>query len=63
MSVNGRGTKPLQLAADGKGGESLEGSYFVSTYPPFSTWREDDVGAVDEVLRSPEPTPSAMKSA
>lgn len=42
------------------GDEPLEGSYFVSTYPPFSTWREDEVAAVHEVLRAPAPRPPPL---
>ena len=32
--------------------EPLEGSYFVSTYPPFSTWRAEHLGRVESVLAS-----------
>jgi oxygen-independent coproporphyrinogen-3 oxidase len=34
-------------------GEPLEGNYFVSTYPPFSTWSSEDVPEVDRVLATP----------
>ncbi|MEM9941548.1 MAG: coproporphyrinogen-III oxidase family protein [Planctomycetota bacterium] len=29
------------------------GSYFVSNYPPFSTWKRDEVDMVTEILQSP----------
>lgn len=32
--------------------EPLAGSYFVSTYPPFSTWSSDELGALHDVLQS-----------
>lgn len=31
-------------------GEPLEGNYFVSTYPPFSTWSADHIPAVERAL-------------
>jgi oxygen-independent coproporphyrinogen-3 oxidase len=32
------------------------GNYFVSNYPPFSFWKPDQVGALEEVLDRPAPT-------
>jgi oxygen-independent coproporphyrinogen-3 oxidase len=36
--------------------EPLEGNYFVSTYPPFSTWKPQHVGGVHDTLQSPPPS-------
>jgi oxygen-independent coproporphyrinogen III oxidase len=35
--------------------ETKAGNYFVSNYPPFSFWNDDDVPCVDSVLNSPSP--------
>ena len=31
------------------------GNYFVSNYPPFSFWKEDDIPCVESMLNSPTP--------
>ena len=33
--------------------ETKPGNYFVSNYPPFSFWREDEVPMVESMLNSP----------
>lgn len=35
--------------------ETKAGSYFVSNYPPFSFWNDEDVPCLDSVLQSPSP--------
>ncbi|MHC4993299.1 MAG: coproporphyrinogen-III oxidase family protein [Planctomycetota bacterium] len=40
------------LPEDGKD-KTTVGNYFVSNYPPFSFWRPDQVGLLDEVLAGP----------
>ena len=41
--------KPDRETAD----ETKAGNYFVSNYPPFSFWNEDDVPCVESMLNSP----------
>jgi len=36
--------------------EPLEGSYFVSTYPPFSVWNEAEIDACEQALARPPST-------
>ena len=36
-------------------GKTEAGNYFVSNYPPFSFWGEDDLPCVESMLNSPEP--------
>jgi oxygen-independent coproporphyrinogen-3 oxidase len=43
------------LAASSELAEPAFGSYFVSAYPPFSSWSEDQVGCVADVLDDPAP--------
>ena len=43
--------KPDRETAD----ETKAGNYFVSNYPPFSFWNEDDVPCVESMLNSPAP--------
>jgi len=33
--------------------ETKAGNYFVSNYPPFSFWNEEDVPCVSSLLNSP----------
>jgi len=41
----------------GDDSERLDGSYFVSTYPPFSTWKREEIGRYIEALdRDPTDT-------
>ncbi|MCH7883664.1 MAG: coproporphyrinogen III oxidase family protein [Planctomycetes bacterium] len=48
--------RPAPLATD----EPLEGHYFVSTYPPFSTWTADRVADAKRMLnRAPTASPDA----
>jgi len=35
--------------------ETKPGNYFVSNYPPFSFWKEEDVPMVESMLKSPTP--------
>ena len=35
--------------------ETKAGNYFVSNYPPFSFWNDEDVPCLDSVLQSPSP--------
>ena len=35
--------------------ETKPGNYFVSNYPPFSFWKEDEVPCVESMLGSPSP--------
>ena len=35
-------------------------NYFVSNYPPFSFWKEDDVPCVESMLQSPSPGTAPM---
>ena len=35
--------------------DTKAGNYFVSNYPPFSFWGEEDVPCVDSLLNSPTP--------
>ena len=35
--------------------ETKPGNYFVSNYPPFSFWKEDEVPCVESMLGSPFP--------
>ena len=41
--------KPDRETAD----ETKAGNYFVSNYPPFSFWNEDDVPCVESMLNNP----------
>ena len=40
--------------------ETKPGNYFVSNYPPFSFWKEDDVPCVESMLQSPSPGTAPM---
>ncbi len=66
MNVKGRSLKVGELAAGCNGGvpadgrEPLEGSYFISTYPPFSTWSADDTGSVRTLLQAPSSDPQPL---
>ena len=35
--------------------DTKAGNYFISNYPPFSFWNEEDVPCVESLLNSPEP--------
>jgi hypothetical protein len=35
--------------------ETKPGNYFVSNYPPFSFWKEEEVPMVESMLNSPTP--------
>ncbi|SVE43880.1 uncharacterized protein METZ01_LOCUS496734, partial [marine metagenome] len=35
--------------------DTKAGNYFVSNYPPFSFWGEEDAPCVESLLNSPEP--------
>ena len=35
--------------------ETKPGNYFVSNYPPFSFWKEEEVPCVESMLGSPTP--------
>jgi oxygen-independent coproporphyrinogen-3 oxidase len=47
---------PLAGPACGEAAEPVAGNLFVSAYPPFSCWREDQVGQVAQVLNAPAPS-------
>ena len=49
---------PEPATSGRKGTEGDVGSVFVSNYPPFSTWSEDDVADARDALQSP-PQPGA----
>ena len=40
--------------------ETKPGNYFVSNYPPFSFWKEEDVPMVESMLNSPTPVPHRL---
>lgn len=40
--------------------ETKPGNYFVSNYPPFSFWKEEDVPCVESMLQSPSPGTAPM---
>lgn len=51
---SGQGGVPHPGAADGSiAGETPYGNYFVATYPPFSQWTTDAVGAFCDMLDRP----------
>ena len=51
--VNGEPT-PADGCVSGNDSEPLTGNYFISTYPPFSTWTSEAVGAVSQMLHNPK---------
>lgn len=45
------------IPIDGEGGDSTEvGNYFVSNYPPFSFWKQENKDQIHDILNSPAPT-------
>ena len=40
--------------------ETKAGNYFVSNYPPFSFWKQEDIPCLESVLKSPLPGPSPL---
>ena len=60
MNGKGRSLGTGELAADYDGAEPLEGSYFISTYPPFSTWSTGETDSVRMVLQTPPSDPRPL---
>ncbi len=49
--------RAAQTGVEPEGHEPLEGSYFVSTYPPFSVWTPDQIPRyVESLSRTPDPS-------
>ena len=53
MNENLEITKPEPATTRNESQETEIGSVFVSNYPPYSFWSEENLPAVENVLKSP----------